>query len=831
MSLFRKAMMLCASAFAMAVALGAAASAQLGAVTTTSQHREQTLKDTPVAVSVVTAEAIEDAALRDLTDLQTLVPSLNVHTYSRPGAVQHTIRGLGGFSDNPGLEPSVGMFVDGVYRARPGELADDLLFVERVEVLRGPQSVLYGRNASAGVISVLTQRPAFEVEAAGEFTYASDNQLITKGAVTGPLLRDQLAFRLDASFNKRDGVLTDRTSSENTQDINNRNRFELRGQLLWEPDDRTNVRLIADYGEIDEDCCAAPFLSQPSENRLALGLAGAGLRADDPFRREVVFDAPLNTVIENSGVSVQVDREFERFELTSITSFRNYEEDSALDADFTDVELAAPKSIEESYNAFTQEVRITQRDGGRYDWLGGATLHYQALSHDTAEAYGAGIRTFLDSFVQDAISDLENFLEVDPLTYFAPGQGVTAERYDQDTLSLSAFGQADYYVNEKLTVTGGLRLSIENKDVDADIAIDDPFSQIDFSTLDLVAIAEPLFFDEIFRERTFLEPTDLFIGLTPPDELAEIRADAAAAAADPDVNQLFRLPGLQFYPDAAGYSDSQTDFNISAMLRADYQVNENLEIYAGYSRGYTAAGYNLSVYAARDGVRDFDNEVSTTLEFGLKTRFARDTMALNFTAFDTSVDDFQAESFTGTSLQIVNAGGATVRGLELKTDWKPNPYFLGELGLTYLLDSEFDSFTNAPCNGLQLFADACPTGVQDLSGRQLPGASKTTIHLAGTLMFSVSGLNVSLRNEGYFRSAYNLSADLDPRTVQDESFLYNATLTIAPPREGWALQLWGKNLLNEEYLTGAFAPIYQTGSVSSFVGDPRAYGLTLRLAY
>jgi len=831
MRLIRKAMLLCASAIAMVMSLGAAASAQVDIVTVTTQKREQTLSDVPVAVTAITAETLQDSAIRDLNELEVLAPSLNVVTFSRPGAAEYTIRGLGTSSDNAGLEPSVGVFVDGVYRARQGAAANDFFSLERVEVIRGPQSTLFGRNTPAGVISFHTRAPEFETGAAGEFTYGNYNQFISKGTVTGPLIQNQLAFRLDGVFNKRDGVLTNRVNEEAFEDVNNRNRFELRGQLLWERDDLTTVRLIADYSEIDEDCCAAPFLTQLSPNRLALGVLGANLRPDDPFRREVVFDGRLNSNITNSGVSAEVTRQFANFEMTSITAFRNYEDVSDIDADFTDVDLVGRRRVDQGYDTFTQEVRFAQNDGGQYDWLAGGYLYYQSLNYDGAQPYGSQLRPFVDSLTQDAVSGLEDFLGVEPGSYFAEGQGLVSESYDYDTFSLSGFGQADYYVNERLTVTGGLRLGWETKDVDADIVIDDPFSALDLSTLDFVAIAEPFLFDRFFFNRTGDEPTAENIEDTRDDIVADIAADAARVAADPFANPFFRLPALQFNPPASSYSDSRSEFNVAALLRADYEVNDNLNLYASLSRGYKAGGFNLSALAARDNATEFDEETATSIEFGLKSRFAQDTVLVNFAAFDTSLNDFQANSFTGSSFQLVNAGEVTVRGLELETDWNPNPYFLGELGLTYLLDAEYDSFENAPCNDLQELTGECPTGFQDLSGRQLAGASKTTVSLAGTVMFSVNGLNVALRNEGYFRSAFNTGADLDPRKVQDEYFLYNATLTVSPPREGWALQLWGKNLLQEEYIEGSFSSVGQPGSINAYVGDPRTYGLTMRLTY
>ena len=214
----------------------------------TATKREQTLQEVPVAVSVTTAEAIERAQIRDLNDLQTLVPSLRVGQLQSSANTNFIIRGFGNGANNAGIEPSVGVFVDGVYRSRTAAQITDLPDVQRVEVLRGPQSTLFGKNASAGVISIVTKKPEFEFGGMAELSYGNYNAIVGKGLVTGPI-SDSLAFSLAGGINKRDGYLEDANTGS---DVNNRDRWFARAQMLFENDGPLQLRVIADYDKIDE---------------------------------------------------------------------------------------------------------------------------------------------------------------------------------------------------------------------------------------------------------------------------------------------------------------------------------------------------------------------------------------------------------------------------------------------------------------------------------------------------------------------------------------------------------------------------------------------------
>lgn len=251
----------------------------------TATKREQTLQEVPVAVSVTTAETIERAQVRDLKDLQTLVPSLKVSQLQSSANTNFLIRGFGNGANNAGVEPSVGVFVDGVYRSRTASQITDLPDVQRVEVLRGPQSTLFGKNASAGVISIVTKEPEFEFGGLVDVSYGNFDAIVAKGLVTGPIT-DSVAFSLSGGLNKRDGYFDDLGTGNKS---NERDRWFTRGQLLFDNGGPLRVRVIGDYDKIDEICCGVVNLRRSAASNAILAVGGQISDPNDPFA-DVIYN-------------------------------------------------------------------------------------------------------------------------------------------------------------------------------------------------------------------------------------------------------------------------------------------------------------------------------------------------------------------------------------------------------------------------------------------------------------------------------------------------------------------------------------------------------------
>ena len=331
----------------------------------TAAKRQQTLQEIPVAVTVVTADVLQKAQIIDIKDLQSLVPALRVSQLQQAGNTSFFIRGFGNGSNNIGTEPSVGVFIDGVYRSRTASALADYPGVERIEVLRGPQSTLFGKNASAGVISVITAKPDLDAfSGSAVLTVGDYDQVLVKGAVTGPL-SDTWAFSLSGNSHTRDGYFT---NLEDGSDINDIDRYGVRGQLLFRPNDKLEMRLIADSDRSDESCCGTVnVLDGPSSAIIAA--VGGQVLTEDPFQRAQYYNYNPSNEIESDGVSLQIDYDFDRATLTSLTSARSLDRVENADSDFTSADMLNPVFSDNQIDTFTQEFRLTSSGDGPFDWM------------------------------------------------------------------------------------------------------------------------------------------------------------------------------------------------------------------------------------------------------------------------------------------------------------------------------------------------------------------------------------------------------------------------------------------------------------------------------
>ena len=386
---------------------GTATTAQVdtGDIVVTATRRNQALSDVPLAVSAVTAESLANTGASDIRQMQQVSPSLLVSsTQSEGGASTARIRGIGTVGDNPGLESSVGVFIDGVYRSRTGVGLSELGAVDRIEVLRGPQGTLFGRNTSAGLISIITAKPKFNTEISGELTAGNYNLRRGSLSATGGL-SDTIAVRFDGVYLKRDGFLKDLISG---RDVNNRDRFLLRGQALFQPTDSLSFRLVADYSKRNEECCAAPFL--PASDAILTGpgtvtrgpstakplveaLSGVAL-PDNPFKRDVTISRgrSYRGDVRDGGISGELNYDFGGAELTSITAYRDNKLIRGTDVDYNALDLVYRPDDGTAFNrfkTFSQEARLQGTTfGGKLDWLVGGYYANEKLNSRDSLRYG-----------------------------------------------------------------------------------------------------------------------------------------------------------------------------------------------------------------------------------------------------------------------------------------------------------------------------------------------------------------------------------------------------------------------------------------------------------
>ena len=336
-----------------------------GEIIVTAQGRDQLLQEVPVAITVVDSELITNSGVTDVRGLRQLTPSLQSTTgQSSATGVVLSIRGIGTAGDNPGFEPAVGVFVDGVFRARAGLALSDMPELERVEVLRGPQGTLFGRNTSAGALSIVTAGPKFDFGGYIEGSYGNYNEKTVKLGVTGPL-SDTLAVRVDGGWRERDGYITEINTGK---DINNVDRHFARVQLLYDNGDNVQFRMIADTARTNEECCGAIHTSIGSTGPAIIGLTSAlsggqttGLiTPNDPADRNVAFTPgrDLTEKVNEWGLSGQLDVELGGVNITSITAYRDWDAERSMDIDFSGLDRAYRDGYQTGIKDFTQELRI-----------------------------------------------------------------------------------------------------------------------------------------------------------------------------------------------------------------------------------------------------------------------------------------------------------------------------------------------------------------------------------------------------------------------------------------------------------------------------------------
>ena len=846
----------------------------------TATKRPQTLQEVPVAVSVVSADTIEKANVRDLIDLQTSVPSLRVTQLQNSSQTNFVIRGFGNGANNPGIESSVGVFIDGVFRSRSASAILDLPTLERVEILRGPQSTLFGKNVSAGAISITTKSPDFEWGGSVEATYGNFDQVNFKGTLTGPI-SETLAFRVSGSINERDGYYTNIVDGS---DINERSRWATRAQLLWEPSDVASFRLIGEYNKIDEVCCGAiQILNGPVTLGIgapvALGGLGQTIGSDaDPFAREVAFNTAPTNELTGKGVSLQADWDLGNMAVTSITSYRSQDDNTQTDADFSSADVLTNPQWR-SYDTFTQEIRLASVGDNTFDWLIGAFYFDENVEFQRDVVFGSQGRAFGDFLVTlagspGALDGIEAALSIPNGTFFADGTGVFGD-YEMDNRSFSFFGQFDFDLTERLTLTGGVSYINDRKVSVGTSTLTELFSgAVDLNALGFAGAASSIAMVDItmlppaavpgvlatpvpvaaLAPGFVIDPTTGTI-LTDPQtvgSLATAIAGTTCFAANPALlcNSALDLAGFQFFapqvnfPDATNPLDNGIleDDKVTYTARLAYDLTDSVNAYFTYSTGWKAGAVNLSSDSAPpDPTTGFGRasrpEDVTLYELGIKAVF--DGGFINVAVFDQTIEDFQSNLFIGTGFTLVNSEEQSVRGFEIDAAYSPVDALDFTLGLTYL-DPEFDTFTQAPCTTFAgLTVPACErdpvTGFApeffDASGFEPAGIHSVSIVGAATYTHDFAN-----GNEGYVRAEYLFESDAQvvdnvASTIASRSVnVLNATIGYRM-ENGVEIQAWGRNLTDDGYFLSAFPSVGQAGSFSGYANAPRTYGATVRLSF
>jgi iron complex outermembrane recepter protein len=776
-------------------------------IVVTAQKREQSLQDVPIVVTAISEQLLQDTGVKDIKDLTLLAPGLTVTSTTSEGSTTARIRGIGTVGDNPGLESSVGVVIDGVYRPRNGVGFGDLGELDRIEVLKGPQGTLFGKNTSAGVINIVTKKPSFDFGSQVELTAGDYGQLEGSASITGPLGRI-VAGRLYVGARERDGFLdVNRGAGPRTEPEDfDRSVLTARGQLLVKPSDAVEVRLTADYSDRDENCCGAVQVvngpTAPAINALA---GGVGLQnPPDPFERRAFLNRPTDQEVEDAGASMEINWDMDAFggaALTSITAWRNWELLRGEDTDFTAADIWYRESDGNHMNEFgqlSQELRIAG-ETERLNWLFGAFYASEELDSLQQLQYGTQFRSYMSALTGGAASPLNFFI---PLNGYPTGLG-SLDVHEQDSDSWALFTNNNIRFTDALELTVGLRYTSESKDLDTRYANTHTGQgctalRTNFAALQGAIAGLPQ------ATRDAINRVAVGIG--------------CVASSDPIYNNLRN-------------SQSLDESEWSGTLKLAYRFTDSLMTYASYARGYKASGFNLDrvrislggPFQAPNLDTSFDRELVDSYELGLKTQWLDDTLLLNAAVFYQDYEDFQLNTFDGVQFLVTSLDQVTSEGVDLDIVWYPPLEQLSIQGGVTYADTQIEDPVALANPGLF---------VQNRENDRLSFAPEWSGSLSATFEQPIGAAYIWRTNLGLkYTSEYNTGSNLALAKIQDAVTTLNARTGFGADDETWMIEAWAQNLTDEDYHQVVFDAPLQTGSFYAFPGWPRTYGVTARFKF
>ena len=761
----------------------------------TATKRERIAQEVPIALTPYSEAQLEYSGVTDIRDLMAVSPSLFLTTsQAESTGASARIRGIGTTGSNPGFESAVGVFIDGVYRNRNNVALTELGEIERIEVLRGPQGTLFGRNTLMGLINVITKGPSFERSSYGEISYGNYNNLRLEGGVGGGLIDDALAGRVDAVLTKRDGFLEDIASGE---DYNNRDRMLIRGQLLVKPSEFSKVRIIADYTDRNEQCCAAVTLVPGPTLGLIQAMGGDLL--GDPFDRKASVNPnrAYNEDVVEWGLSSEITVNTSVATITSLTAYRDWESTRGQDVDYLNLDIGFrdKDGYFQGFRTFTQELRA-ETETEWANWLVGLFYISEDLSYRDAIRFGSAYEGYVNGLASG--NPLSGFFSgltgLPPGQVFPEGDGIVEDSFSQKAESWALFTHNTFNLADNFDITLGVRYTEETKDVEADLKSRNRACSLPFLANLTGAVAA---------------------GLVPPQAVSNITALACLPVFNPFVD--------------GNYTDNREEKKWSSTITAAYHLSDDDMLYGGYSRGFKAGGYNLdratlanpllgAIPSASD--LEFDEEVVDSFELGGKFGLFDQRATLNATLFYVDLQDFQLVTFTGTGFLVENLEEVIAKGLELETTALLSKALTVRGGVTFADTRYGTEISNAI-----------------LAGKQLTSAPKWTFTGAATYERDLSDswrafAHLDLR----YMSSYNTDSDLDVEKIQESFVVFNGRVGLAQLKGEWRLELWAKNLFDQDYIQVAFdAPLQGTGTgpgstqtFAAFLGNPRTVGVTLR---
>lgn len=764
-----------------------------GVIMVTARRREESSQDVPLAITVVGADKLDSTGAFNIGRLQQLAPAVNFFS-SNPRNTAVNIRGIGvpfGLT-NDGFDQGVGIYVDDVYFSRIASATLDFLDVAQIEVLRGPQGTLYGKNTTAGAINITTRRPTFDFSGSAEVSVGNLGFKQAKAAVSGPL-SDDLAARFAVSSTSRRGTVYNVATGNF---VNEQDNLGLRGQLLWQPTENLEVLLAGDFSDQNPECCAQIYVgtgtTQRALNRQYSALAAAQDYAPlstNPFDRLTDVDAQLNAGNQIGGASLRAELDTGAGVLTSISAWRFWDWKPANDRDFTGLPIFTKVNNPSQQEQWTQEFRYSHVGHGFDFLLGAFAFHQKVRTQGITENGPAASRWLLAPGTA---------LANDPTVL----DGLTANNDIRlDNTSLALFGQLTWDVTDSLSIQPGFRVNYDKKKGLYDSVVTNGSGQL-----------------------------------------------VTFASADP------RIVAQRGVQSPQRFEPSFSDWNYSYDLTLAYEVVSDVSIYATYAKTFKPGGVNLNGVpndAAGNpilAVGSVKPESVNHYEAGLKSQFLDRRATLNLAIFRTDISDYQALVVNG-QLGVVrgylaNAESVRTQGVEWDFSVRPSDRFNAYLSGAYT-DATYRRFTDAPCppelsGGTTAGVGQVPgaAGVPgslspancDISGQRLPGVSRWALSYGaeGNVPAALLGQEgeVYLGFDGNARTNFSSNPTPSIHTWVDGYSLANFRLGFRTD-EGFNIYGWLRNALDEEFFEQLAVPSGNSGLIVGQPGDPRTYGLTV----
>ena len=741
----------------------------------TSRRRKETAQEVPIPISVVGGNTIEEAGAFNVNRVKELVPSVQLYS-SNPRNTTLNIRGMGSTFGltNDGVDPGVGFYVDGVYYARPAATALDFIDVEQIEVLRGPQGTLFGKNTTAGAFNITTRKPSFDPSAKFEFSFGNYGYLQAKASVTGAISK-KIAGRLSISGTQRDGLIENIVTGRSVNDLNNQGA---RAQLLFSPNSNIDIILSGDYTRQRPDGYAQVIAGVVTTQRAAyrqfnaiIADLGYSLPSLNAFDRKIDHNTTWRSGNDLGGVSLNIEARIGKGTLTSTTAWRFWNWDPSNDRDFTALPVLTLSQATSKHQQLSQEVRFAGKFHERLSGVIGIYGIVQELKSAPYHIEESGSAQW--RFSQNSTSALWQT----PGLFEGYGIKTTSSL---NTLSAAVFAQLDWEIINHLHILPGIRFNYDQKEVD--------FSRVTYgglSTTDpaLIALKNAVYSNQ------------------------EFTAEAS-------------------------------DDNLSGQITLSYKPIKQINAFATYSTSFKPVGVNLGGLPTNAGETLLDlaiikPEYVSHFEVGIKTSPTKNS-TVNVTYFNTDIKDYQTQVQTAqlgvNRGYLANAEKVNVWGIELDANaaFTKNITAYGSVAYT---EGKYVSFTNAP---VPLEETGAPISFKDISGGDLPGISKW----AGSVGVDYSFIGKFLKKSGkyflaidsYYRSSFSSSPSPSKFLNIDGYALLNGRVGFRAT-EALSFSIWARNILDNNYYEQLLPAAGNAGHYAAVLGDQRTFGITIRQTF